>query len=74
MRFRCPLHYFAAAMAAALCGCTGINHTHGVAPIDFLIPGGHMRRLLQNEPAPRPAAPAVDYQFAASRYNPVFIP
>jgi len=30
-------------------GCSGLNYTHGVAPIDFLIPGGHMQRFLMNE-------------------------
>jgi hypothetical protein len=57
----------------ALCGgCTGINHTHGVAPIDFLIPGGHLRRLMQHEPQP-PAQPLLspsEWRVEAGDTNP----
>jgi hypothetical protein len=35
------------------CGCSGINASKSVSPIDFLLPGLH----LQNEP-PRPVQPA----------------
>ncbi len=37
------------AIAVMGSGCSGLNYTHGVAPIDFLIPGGHMQRFLMNE-------------------------
>jgi hypothetical protein len=30
-------------------GCSGVNYSHGVAPIDFLIPGGFMRSFMMNE-------------------------
>ncbi len=39
-------------IAAVNCGCSGINMTKSVSPLDFLLPG-----LLQNDP-PRPLIPA----------------
>jgi hypothetical protein len=35
------------------CGCSGINMSKSISPLDFLLPGLH----LQNEP-PRPLVPA----------------
>jgi hypothetical protein len=35
------------------CGCSGINTTQSVSPLDFLLPGLH----IQNNP-PRPVIPA----------------
>ena len=41
-------------LAAALnCGCSGINASKSISPLDFLLPGLHM----QDEP-PRPVLPA----------------
>ena len=39
-------------IAVVNCGCSGINATQSVSPLDFLLPG-----LLQNDP-PRPVIPA----------------
>jgi len=39
-------------IAAVNCGCSGINVSKSVSPLDFLLPG-----LLQNDP-PRPLIPA----------------
>lgn len=39
-------------IAAVNCGCSGINMTKSVSPLDFLLPG-----LLQNDP-PGPLIPA----------------
>jgi hypothetical protein len=36
-------------------GCSGINASKSVSPLDFLIPGGFMRGLIQSPP---PSAPA----------------
>ena len=38
-------------MAAVNCGCSGINVSKSVSPLDFLLPG-----LMQNDP-PRPLMP-----------------
>jgi hypothetical protein len=35
------------------CGCSGINASKSVSPLDFILPGLH----IQNDP-PRPAVPA----------------
>ena len=40
-------------VAAVNCGCSGINASKSVSPLDFLLPGLH----LQNDP-PRPVVPA----------------
>ena len=41
------------ALALGGAGCSGVNHTHSVSPLDFLIPGaGH---FLKAEP-PKPPA------------------
>jgi hypothetical protein len=40
-------------IVAVNCGCSGINMSKSVSPLDFLLPGLH----LQNEP-PRPLVPA----------------
>ena len=38
-------------------GCSGVNASKSVSPLDFLIPGGFMRGIIQN---PLPSAPADD--------------
>jgi hypothetical protein len=39
-------------IVAINCGCSGINASKAISPLDFLLPG-----LLQNDP-PRPVVPA----------------
>jgi len=40
-------------VAAVNCGCSGINASKSISPLDFLLPGLH----LQNDP-PQPLIPA----------------
>lgn len=49
-----------AALLLLAAGCSGINATKSVSPIDFLIPGGGglMRHLIYVPPAAPPALPA----------------
>ena len=45
------------AMALAVCaGCSGINASKSVSPLDFILPGYGLPGLLQNKPAP-PSVP-----------------
>ena len=41
-------------------GCSGINATKSVSPLDFLIPGGFMRGLIYAPPGSLPAASPLD--------------
>ena len=50
------------ALAVLASGCSGINATKSISPLDFLLPG-----LMQNTPAqPEPATPADDSLLAGS--------
>jgi hypothetical protein len=47
----------------ALVGCSGINSTQSVSPLDFLLPGaGH---FLHNQDTPPQIAPGTNNTFAA---------
>jgi len=51
-------------LALPVAGCTGINASKSVAPIDFLVPGGQLRGITTEvrpleHPVPAPEAVAV---------------
>lgn len=46
------------ALAVGGAGCSGVNHTHSVSPIDFLIPGGGFLKAEPPAPVADPSLPA----------------
>jgi hypothetical protein len=61
MRFS-PRHLFLGglllAATAGAVGCTGVNHTHSVSPLDFLLPGAGFLKTEPPKPAPDTGSPA----------------
>ena len=61
---RCPpRHLILPGLLLALilggAGCSGVNHTHSVSPLDFLMPGaGHFLKAEPPKPVVDPALPS----------------
>jgi len=62
-----------AALLALSAGCSGINASHSVSPIDFFIPGGGgvMRGFLYVPPASLPGSPDPAIPVATAAQTPL---